>query len=79
MPYAGRLHGAAGPEERERRQVPRTPPSLLMTLLDTQTDAGNLATALRAGDDETAAALVAHLRLPPRLLTHRGLASSQSW
>lgn len=52
---------------------PKTPPSLLMTLLDTQTDAGQLATALRAGDDETAAALVAHLRLPPRLLTHRGL------
>jgi hypothetical protein len=44
-----------------------------MTLLDTQTDAGKLARALRAGDDETAAALVAHLRLPPRLLTHRGL------
>jgi hypothetical protein len=44
-----------------------------MTLLDTPTDAGKLARALRAGDDETAAALVAHLRLPPRLLTHRGL------
>jgi hypothetical protein len=44
-----------------------------MTLLDTQNDAGRLATALRAGDDDTAAELVAHLRLPPRLLTHRGL------
>jgi SEC-C motif len=44
-----------------------------MTLLDTQSDAGRLAMALRAGDDDTAAALAAHLRLPPRLLTHRGL------
>jgi len=49
-----------------------TPPSLLMTLLDMQNDAGRLATALRAGDDDTAE-LVAHLRLPPRLLAHRGL------
>jgi hypothetical protein len=44
-----------------------------MTLPDTQSDAGRLATAIRAGDDDTAAALAAHLRLPLRLLTHRGL------
>ena len=49
-----------------------------MTLLDTQSDAGRLATALRAGDDDTAAALVAHLRLPHRLLTHRGLGARGS-
>ena len=34
--------------------------------------------ALRAGDDDTAAALAAHLRLPPRLLTHRGLGTRGS-
>ncbi len=44
-----------------------------MKLLDAHSDFGALATALRSGDDDTAAALVARLRLPPRLLTHRGL------
>jgi SEC-C motif len=45
----------------------------LMKLLDAHSDFGALATALRSGDNDTAAALVARLRLPPRLLTHRGL------
>src|ERR1700687_2338001 len=73
MPYAGRLHGAVGPRKGDGGKSPRILPSLLMTLLDTHSDAGQLATALRSGDADMAPPLVAHLPLPPRLLSHRGL------